>query len=208
METTGMFGFLKRQITGNPMLTCSPILKSQASTRFPAARTRSSTVWGAGRSSMTRSHCTQPEIQDPDSTLFNGSHNSQIPSNSSDDSERSLLQLELQELGSRHFQRRSAVHHHKWALFSKLTNLENTVPGPGNYSTGFGISKEGKYFNSKFHSSKCRSFSKSARATLELFGVKNPGPGQYRLPSEFGYYESKQNYNNQHSRVKTISWKL
>jgi hypothetical protein len=64
------------------------------------------------------------------------------------------------------------------------------------------MSKDGKYFVSKMESSKCRSFSHELRRTGSTgsYGINNnntklsektPGPGAYRLPSDFGYYESK-----------------
>lgn len=54
------------------------------------------------------------------------------------------------------------------------------------------IPKTGVYPVSNLHSSKVRSFSKETRKTFSQgFLTKTPGPGNYRLPSEFGYYESK-----------------
>ena len=52
--------------------------------------------------------------------------------------------------------------------------------------------RTGEYFYSKFKNSKVRTFGQSCRNT---WGIKsrggNPGPGYYRIPSDFGYYESK-----------------
>ena len=52
--------------------------------------------------------------------------------------------------------------------------------------------KTGEYFFSRFKNSQCRTFGQSQRNT---WGIKarggNPGPGYYRIPSDFGYYESK-----------------
>ncbi|KAL4443097.1 hypothetical protein ABPG74_002164 [Tetrahymena malaccensis] len=66
------------------------------------------------------------------------------------------------------------------------------TPGPGTYKPIVSINPDGKYFVSKFKSSNSRSFTHSKRITN---GVSQftPGPGSYRLPSEFGYYESKPN---------------
>lgn len=50
----------------------------------------------------------------------------------------------------------------------------------------------GKYFLSKNKSTATRTFSHDKR---KFFGgergVDTPGPGSYRLPSDFGYYEAK-----------------
>lgn len=67
------------------------------------------------------------------------------------------------------------------------------APGPGNYSREKqSMHKTGEYFYSKFKNSRCRTFGQSQRNT---WGIKkrggNPGPGYYRIPSDFGYYESK-----------------
>lgn len=51
------------------------------------------------------------------------------------------------------------------------------------------MSPEGKYVSSKHNSSFCRPFPKENRASL-VPKLKTPGPGFYRLPSEFGYYQS------------------
>eukprot|EP01017_Pseudomicrothorax_dubius_P025273 TRINITY_DN270_c0_g2_i1.p1 TRINITY_DN270_c0_g2~~TRINITY_DN270_c0_g2_i1.p1 ORF type:complete len:286 (-),score=49.84 TRINITY_DN270_c0_g2_i1:118-975(-) len=75
---------------------------------------------------------------------------------------------------------------------SKRFNEENptkTVPGPGAYDFHATIDSKGTYFNSKFNSSACRTFSHEKRTTFETKPA--PGPGAYRLPSEFGHYESK-----------------
>ena len=52
------------------------------------------------------------------------------------------------------------------------------------------MSPEGKYFVSKIHNSQARSFGNSLRQPLAPKS-STPGPGNYRLPSEFGHYESK-----------------
>lgn len=66
------------------------------------------------------------------------------------------------------------------------------VPGPGHYQPKTDITPDGNYFVSNFKSSNCRSFSHSIRKA-ETAGQTShitPGPGTYRLPSEFGYYEA------------------
>lgn len=71
-------------------------------------------------------------------------------------------------------------------------------PGPGQYPLNTGISKDGQYFVSGFKSSKCRSFAHDVRRTFSQDNLRGaPGPGQYRIPSEFGYYESAQKLTEQ-----------
>lgn len=54
------------------------------------------------------------------------------------------------------------------------------------------MNKTGSYFVSKFMSSMCRTHYHSERKTLSPnTNTKTPGPGNYRLPSDFGYYEAK-----------------
>ena len=67
-------------------------------------------------------------------------------------------------------------------------NKDEGVPGPGTYKTN-GEFLSG-YPLSQYKNQGSRKFNNSQR---EFFGKKNintPGPGSYRLPSEFGYYES------------------
>jgi len=70
-------------------------------------------------------------------------------------------------------------------------NPTKNVPGPGTYDNRPTIDPKGAYFVSKFHSSMCRSFSHAQRKGLGINAEGVPGPGSYRLPSEFGYYEAK-----------------
>ncbi|KRX09777.1 hypothetical protein PPERSA_02649 [Pseudocohnilembus persalinus] len=70
-------------------------------------------------------------------------------------------------------------------------NQADDVPGPGQYPLKISINENGSYFISNFKSSKCRTFSHEMRKTLGGTFSQTPGPGNYRLPSEFGYYEAK-----------------
>jgi len=73
----------------------------------------------------------------------------------------------------------------------RFTELKPGFPGPGTYEPGTTISKDGSYFVSKFQASLCRTFSHSMRKNASMTNVSTtPGPGSYRLPSDFGYYES------------------
>jgi hypothetical protein len=65
-------------------------------------------------------------------------------------------------------------------------------PGPANYEPKLGMSPKGDYFISKLKNSGCRTFYHFDRSTkLTPFATETPGPGNYRLPSDFGHYESK-----------------
>jgi hypothetical protein len=66
------------------------------------------------------------------------------------------------------------------------------VPGPGSYdvSANQDISASGKYCLSKTSNCPSRTFSSCARKDLND-DPRTPGPGNYKLPSEFGYYASK-----------------
>lgn len=79
------------------------------------------------------------------------------------------------------------------------------LPGPGKYSPKVDFDARGNYFISKFKSSLCRTFPHSPRSeiktsrTSNLSSADTPGPGSYRLPSDFGYYESKYDRPNTQS---------
>jgi hypothetical protein len=64
-------------------------------------------------------------------------------------------------------------------------------PAPGSYDLIPTISPKGSYYLSKFHSSGVRSFGHSTRNATQSSFQGAPGPGSYRIPSDFGYYESK-----------------
>ena len=67
------------------------------------------------------------------------------------------------------------------------------TPGPGQYNPGMNIDCVGAYFVSNYKNSGCRTFGISKRG---MSGTRNelstPGPGSYRLPSEFGHYEANE----------------
>ncbi len=66
-------------------------------------------------------------------------------------------------------------------------------PGPGQYSPRLDMTKEGKYYIQKFSSSGARTFYHHNRKTMDNNSTArlSPGPGSYRMPSDFGFYESK-----------------
>jgi hypothetical protein len=49
------------------------------------------------------------------------------------------------------------------------------------------LSPKGRYCLSRSHNCITRRFGTSNRGRVEI-GTRTPGPGNYRLPSEFGYY--------------------
>jgi len=73
----------------------------------------------------------------------------------------------------------------------RFADLKSANPGPGTYNPSASLTDDGSYFVSKFRSSMCRTFSHGVRKNASLGSFEyTPGPGSYRLPSDFGYYES------------------
>jgi len=70
---------------------------------------------------------------------------------------------------------------------------EANAPCPGTYNTTGEINNTGSYFVSKFKSSVGKTFGLSLKKadSTEKFRSMVPGPGHYKVPSEFGQYESK-----------------
>lgn len=64
------------------------------------------------------------------------------------------------------------------------------MPAPNKYNINTGIQGDGRHFVSSLKSSMCRSFPHEKRETGAFQKFKTPGPGQYRMPSEFGHYEA------------------
>jgi hypothetical protein len=60
------------------------------------------------------------------------------------------------------------------------------------------INEKGSYINSNYNNSQCRSHYHATKVTFSLTNklMETPGPGSYRVPSDFGYYESKLVKNN------------
>lgn len=67
-------------------------------------------------------------------------------------------------------------------------------PGPGRYDPGSTLTRDGSYFVSKFHSSMCRTHYHSNRQTQLSNKSETPGPGNYRMPSDFGYYDGRKDH--------------
>ena len=78
-------------------------------------------------------------------------------------------------------------------VLGRCQTAANKLPGPGAYdvSTYQDISPKGKYCLSNSQNCLARSFGSSHRGENEHESKKTPGPGNYRIPSEFGYYASR-----------------
>lgn len=69
-----------------------------------------------------------------------------------------------------------------------ILNSGTLVPGPGHYDDQNVMKKDGHYMLSTNRSDGRRSFMFDKRE-LRLDGNKyTPGPGYYRMPSDFGHY--------------------
>lgn len=70
--------------------------------------------------------------------------------------------------------------------FRKGSN--NGSPGPGAHDQ-YGELKKGNQAISNYHTIKTPSFGIGEKLKV-LFPNKNPGPGSYRMPSDFGYVDA------------------
>ena len=96
--------------------------------------------------------------------------------------------------------------------FFVINILDNKVPGPQKYASKSLINGTGMIFNSKFVSSPGKTISgkfKLAESKLkskEIYLIfLAPGPGSYKIFSEFGIYKSKyadDNANTQKAEIK------
>ena len=67
--------------------------------------------------------------------------------------------------------------------------MVNINKGPGAYVETCSLNKEGKYVLGKYPNSGVRSFPHGVRKFYDSPSPRNkmPGPGEYKLPSDFGY---------------------
>merc|ERR1711879_212193 len=77
-------------------------------------------------------------------------------------------------------------------------------PGPGQYDTKLGLKPGGFYYISKYKSNLARSFGTSGNRAISTDRRDVPGPGSYRIPSDFGYYEPMKSTLRSTQSVKTI----
>ena len=79
------------------------------------------------------------------------------------------------------------------------THVQRRVPRnqsePAFYDLKTEINTKGLYFSSKLRNSRCRSFGKASRMFNRAPSAK-PGPGAYRIPSDFGFYVSSKALKN------------
>ncbi len=80
--------------------------------------------------------------------------------------------------------------------FGTTNNPSKLVPGPGQYSPKTQMTQTGVYFFSKWKNAGTRTFYHANRKTIALppCAKITPGPGYYKAPSEFGYYESRKKF--------------
>ncbi|CAD8195647.1 unnamed protein product [Paramecium pentaurelia] len=64
--------------------------------------------------------------------------------------------------------------------------VKDNTPGPGSYKQIGNINPLGTYFCSKFGASKCNKFPRAQRSMSDHHN-SSPGPGTYKLPSDFGF---------------------
>lgn len=67
--------------------------------------------------------------------------------------------------------------------------VPRSVSQPVFYDLKTDINPKGAYSSSKFKNSMCRSFGKALRGSTRVPSAR-PGPGNYRMPSDFGFYVS------------------
>ena len=89
------------------------------------------------------------------------------------------------------------------------------MPGPGNYDQRLNLNKTGNYSFYKWRNSGAPLFSKASRKVdLETSATRKskcnftylqltvtPGPGTYRVQTEFGFYDPTENGANQSSSL-------
>jgi len=85
--------------------------------------------------------------------------------------------------------------------------LINNLPGPAEYTPGITIANTNGQFISKIPTPAGRTFYHFDRDTLKLptSARMTPGPGNYRLPSDFGHYESKHAKKMERSHKRRLS---
>ena len=78
-------------------------------------------------------------------------------------------------------------------VLGRCNTAENKLPGPGAYDTAAhqDISPMGRYCLSRSSNCLTRSFGSSQQRGDVTLNKSTPGPGNYRLPSEFGHYVAK-----------------
>lgn len=92
--------------------------------------------------------------------------------------------------------------------FSKIGGRTEThltkVPGPGAYDTSHAdLSPQGRYVSSKMGNCLTRKFAITTRRPIAE-NNENPGPGNYKLPSEFGHYVAKKAFEESQNLRRSL----
>ena len=84
--------------------------------------------------------------------------------------------------------------------------IKSKVPGPGYYPMKNTLGeKNGQYILSTVPSSGTQRFGKCRRNTEVIPRTQVPGPGAYRVLSEFGHYEKAVHSSRNREVVKSLS---
>lgn len=70
----------------------------------------------------------------------------------------------------------------------RIKYYDNKMPGPGTYRDT-GMVAEGRQVCSNFHSTIIKNLGTTEKRPDWAARFKTPGPGAYRPPMEFGYFE-------------------
>lgn len=92
--------------------------------------------------------------------------------------------------------------------FSKIGGRTEThltkVPGPGAYDTSHAdLSPQGRYVSSKMGNCLTRKFAITTRKPIAE-NNENPGPGNYKLPSEFGHYVARKAFEESQNLRRSL----
>jgi hypothetical protein len=79
-------------------------------------------------------------------------------------------------------------------VLGRCQTAQSKLPGPGAYdvTTYQDISPKGRYCLSNSTNCLTRSFGSAQQRSDVTLNKFTPGPGNYRIPSEFGYYVAKE----------------
>lgn len=89
-------------------------------------------------------------------------------------------------------------------LLNHLAPARNIVPGPGQYEEKNTLADKGHYVLSTIAGPQTQRFAKGPKGKYMSEVTSVPGPGAYRVVSEFGYYNSLPHENNK-SRNQSLS---
>lgn len=95
---------------------------------------------------------------------------------------------------------------------TRFKPFDNKLPGPGTYEETGSISVQ-KQVSSNYHTTVVKNLGTTEKRPEWAARFKTPGPGTYRPPVEFGYYDNSSRMmggemNNTHSSTFSISHTL